>query len=73
MIETTARQAPIKRFMTIAEWVAYSGMLRSSTYVAIGRKHIKAVKMGRSVRVDTASGDNYLDELPAANIRAPAA
>jgi hypothetical protein len=48
-------------------------MSRSATYVAIGRKHIKAIKMGRSVRVDTASGDAYLDKLPVASIRAPAA
>jgi excisionase family DNA binding protein len=59
--------------MTIDEWALYSGMSRSRTYAAIASGHIRAVKMGRLVRVDTASGDAYLDTLPAAPIKAATA
>jgi excisionase family DNA binding protein len=60
------------RFMPIIEWCEYSGMSRTGTYVALGRGDLRAVKMGRSVRIDVDHGDDYLDRLPEANIR-PAA
>jgi excisionase family DNA binding protein len=50
--------------MPIDEWTVYSTMSRSRTYAAVARGEIRAVKMGRLIRIDTASGDAYLDALP---------
>jgi hypothetical protein len=72
--ETPAAGPPSrKRFMPISEWCVYSGMSRSGTYNAIGLRKLRAVKLGSRTLIDVAAGDLYLDTLPVATIRPPAA
>jgi hypothetical protein len=62
---------PRRRFHTIPGWCEYSQMSRTSTYNAVGRGELKAVKLGNRTLIDAEVGDDYLDHLPAAEIRAP--
>ena len=40
------------RFHTMAGWRQYSQMSRTATYNAIGRRDLKAVKMGNRTQID---------------------
>ena len=56
-------------YAKIPVWCDLSGMGRSSTYEAIGRGDLRAVKLGVSTLIDVPHGLAWLDSLPAATIR----
>ena len=56
-------------FVTLPNWCALSGMGRSSTYEALGRADLRAVKLGTRTLIDVAHGLAWLDSLPAAKVR----
>jgi hypothetical protein len=56
------------RYATIPDWCAISGMGRSNTYVEIGRRHIRAVKLGTRTLIDVEAGLAWLATLPPAEI-----
>jgi hypothetical protein len=58
-------------FATITNWGVISGMGRRSTYDAIGRGNLRAIKCGSRTLVDVPHGLAYLRSLPPAKIRAP--
>jgi hypothetical protein len=60
-----------KRFGTIPEWIADSGMGRTKTYEKIGEGVIRAVKADGRTLIDYDSGFAYLNSLPPAEIRRP--
>jgi hypothetical protein len=66
-----ADKIPTKKYGTIPEWCADSGMGRTSTYAALGLGNIRARKNGKRTLIDYESGFAYLDSLPAAEIRRP--
>ncbi len=59
-------------FAPLAGWMALSGMNRSAVYSALGRGHLKAVKLGRRVLIDVPAGLAWLRSLPPPEIRPPA-
>ena len=61
-----------KKYGTIDQWTADSGMGRTATYEALGAGHFRAVKSGTRTLIDYDSGFAYLDSLPPAQIRRPA-
>lgn len=60
---------PAKRYGTIEEWCADSGMGRTKTYEKIGAGVIRAVKADGRTLIDYTSGFAYLDGQPDAKIR----
>jgi hypothetical protein len=50
-------------------WIEYSGMTEPATYCAIAEGKIRAKKLGRTLLIDVASGDEHLDSLPDAKSR----
>lgn len=56
-------------FATILVWCALSGMGRSTTYEAIGAGHLRARKLGARTLIDVAHGLDWLNTLPAADVR----
>lgn len=58
---------------TINDWCKLSGMGRSATYEALGRRDLRAVKLGTRVLIDVPHGLAWLDSLPPAAIRPHAA
>jgi hypothetical protein len=60
-----------KKYGTIDEWIAASGMGRTTTYEKLGAGHFRAIKSGKRTLIDFESGFAYLDSLPAAKIRPP--
>ena len=63
--------APTPKFAPVPQWCALSGMGRSSTYNALGRGDLKAIKVGSRTLVDVEAGLAWLRSMPAAQIRAP--
>jgi hypothetical protein len=58
-----------KRYGTIDQWCADSGMGRTKTYEKIAKGVIRAVKADGRTLVDYVSGLAYLNSLPPAKIR----
>lgn len=57
---------------TIEGWCALSGMGRSSTYAALARGDLRAVKAGSRTLIDVAHGLAWLDTLPPSHSAKPA-
>lgn len=64
---------PTPKYASLPQWCAISGMSRTSTYNALGRGDLKAIKIGTRTLVDVDAGLDWLRSLPAAQIRAPRA
>lgn len=54
---------------TISTWCALSGMGRSTTYEALGRGDLQAIKLGTRTLIDVPHGLAWLATLPAASVR----
>jgi hypothetical protein len=57
------------RYAPISDWCFISGMSRSTTYEALGRGDLKAIKLGVRTLIDVEAGLEWLGSLPAADIR----
>jgi hypothetical protein len=64
---------PDPKFASLPQWCAISGMSRTASYNALGRGHLKAIKVGARTLVDVEAGLTWLRSLPAAQIRPPKA
>jgi predicted DNA-binding transcriptional regulator AlpA len=71
MDETKPANTP--RYATIPRWCDLSGMGRTTTYEAIGRGDLRAVKLGNRTLLDVDHGLAWMRSLPAAKIAAPRA
>ncbi len=58
-------------FATIDDWQTISGMRRRSTYEALGRGDLRAIKVGGRTLVDVEFGLAWLRSRPPAAIRPP--
>jgi len=58
-------------YVTIPVWCARSGMSRSGTYAELGRKNLKAIKVGSRTLINFNAGIAWMSSLPAAQIQAP--
>jgi excisionase family DNA binding protein len=58
-----------KRYGTIAQWCADTGMGRTTTYQALADGHLRAVKAGTRTLIDYEVGFAWLASLPPAKIR----
>jgi hypothetical protein len=56
------------RFAPISAWCTLSGMGRSSVYEALGRGHLRAIKLGSRTLVDVEHGLAWLASMPPAEI-----
>jgi hypothetical protein len=56
-------------FCTIPRWCELTGMSRSATYEALGRRDIVAKKVGKRTLVNYTSGISWINSLPDAQIR----
>jgi hypothetical protein len=56
------------KYAPIPDWCALSGMSRSSTYEALGRGDLRAIKMGARTLVDVEHGLTWLATMPIAEI-----
>jgi hypothetical protein len=61
-VSVTPRYAPIR------DWCFISGMSRSTTYEALGRGDLKAIKLGVRTLIDVEHGLAWLASMPAAEI-----
>ena len=57
------------KFAPVQQWCAMSGMSRTSTYNALGRGDLKAIKVGTRTLLDVEAGLAWLRAQPAAQIR----
>lgn len=51
-------------YATIRDWCAISGMNRTATYSALGRRNLRAKKSGRRTLIHVPTGLAYLESLP---------
>jgi hypothetical protein len=58
-----------KVFATLDEWMALSGMKRSTSYLALSRGDLRAKKVDRVLLIDLQEGLNWLRSRPDAEIR----
>lgn len=58
---------PVK-YAPIPDWCAISGMSRSTTYEALGRGDLRAIKLGVRTLIDVEHGLAWLASMPAAEI-----
>lgn len=58
----------IPKYARIDEWCRISGMGRSSTYVALARGELTAIKLGTKTLVDVQAGLAWMETLPRAAI-----
>ena len=56
-------------YASVADWLAISGMGRSTTYEALGRGDLRARKLGTRTLIDVPHGLAWLDSLPVATVR----
>ena len=56
-------------FATVPDWCRLTGMGRSTTYEALGRGDVRAIKLGARTLIDVAHGLAWLSTLPAASVR----
>jgi hypothetical protein len=61
-------ERPRPKYCSIADWGAISGMRRSSTYEALGRGDLRAIKVGSRTLIDVEAGLAWLASMPAAEI-----
>jgi hypothetical protein len=59
------------KYAPLQAWCAISGMSRTSSYNALGRGDLRAIKLGSRTLIDVDAGLNWLRSLPAAKIRTP--
>ena len=59
-------ERPRPKYCSIADWGAISGMSRSTTYEALGRGDLRAIKLGVRTLIDVEHGLGYLKSLPIA-------
>lgn len=64
-----AAPVPAPKFCTIEHWLAMSGMGRRSTYEALARGDLRAVKAGSRTLIDVENGLAWINSLPPARIR----
>lgn len=69
MRKTQPRTDITPRFEPIEPWCARSGMTRSSTYEALARGDLRAIKLGKRTLIDVQHGLAWLASLPAAEFR----
>lgn len=60
-----------QKYASIEVWKTISGMGRTTTYEAIGRGDLKAIKLGNRTLIDVESGLLWMASMPAAQIRMP--
>jgi hypothetical protein len=60
---------PKPRYATIRDWIAMTGVSRSSTYLALGRGDLRAKKFGTRTLIDVEAGLAWLESMPDAKIR----
>ena len=61
-------------FMTITDWIEFTGMGRARVYDALSRRNLRAKKVGRRTLIDVQHGLRWLRSQPDAEInlkRAP--
>ena len=68
-VSTTLRPPLFPARATVSDWCALSGMSRTSTYLALGAGHLRAIKFGTRTLIDVPHGLAWLDSLPAATFR----
>ena len=56
------------RYASVPVWCATSGMSRSTTYEALGRGDLRAIKLGARTLIDVEAGLAWLGSMPAAKI-----
>jgi hypothetical protein len=56
------------KYASIADWRTISGMGRTSTYEAIGRGELRAIKLNNRTLVDVEHGLTWLATMPPAEI-----
>ena len=56
-------------FSTVPDWSRLSGMGRSTTYEALGRGDLRAIKLGSRTLIDVPHGLAWLYSLPVASVR----
>ena len=65
-LESDDAPKPIQpKYATIPDWCTISGMSRSSTYLALSRDDIRAIKVGKRVLIDVDHGLKWMAALPA--------
>jgi hypothetical protein len=61
--------APLRPYLPLKQACVIGGFGRSKLYEVVGLGLVRAVKLGRKTLIDTASLLEYLETLPAAQIR----
>ena len=56
------------KYATITDWQAISGMRRTSTYEALGRGDLRAIKLGARLLIEVQPGLEWLASMPAAAV-----
>jgi len=56
-------------YASIVDWCRLTGMGRSTTYEALGRGDLQAIKLGTRTLIDVAHGLAWLATLPVASVR----
>ena len=67
--ESIAPKAAFPAFATIPNWLQISGMGRTSTYEALSKGNLRAVKLGSRTLIDVEHGLCWIRNLPAADVR----
>jgi hypothetical protein len=57
------------QYATIKDWVALSGMGRSTTYALLGAGHLRAKKIGARTLIDVPAGLAWIAAQPDADIK----
>jgi hypothetical protein len=63
----------LPKFTSVKGWTEISGMGRTNTFAALGRGDLRAVKQGGKTLIDVDAGLAWLNSLPRAEYRQPAA
>lgn len=64
---------PLPKYMPIAEWCNFSGLKLTSTYEALKRRDLTAIKIGRRTLIDVAAGLAWLASRPSWSPSVPVA
>ena len=59
------------KFISVKGWCELSGLGRTSTFAALRRGELRAVKRGTKTLIDVDHGLAWLNSLPPAEYRAP--
>lgn len=52
----------VRRFLTLKETAAYTGLAQSTLYKMVGRREIPYIKMGSLLRIDLAMLEKWIKE-----------